>query len=503
MSSLCPVLSPDLSRLVRGAVCFLFAIIFFGIVPSVVLGAETLPVLQADVCVVGGGSGGFATALAAARAGAKVIVVEREPILGGTSTSALVSNWEPGPGCEFARELFDRLQKTPGSIGVTQNNNPGHKKGPFGLFMVDPKLPYDQSLRRAGVPHARLHSVAFDPQAMAQAMQKMLEETGRVTLLLNTSFVEAKAVESTGDDGKTVRKVEAIEVENSQAVRQTIRAKIFVDSTGCVALCRALGCETMLGADPKSRFAEPSAPEEPQKVLNAISLCYAIRPSKTPLLQEKPEPMPSFARTAHVTGWPEGKLIVNPLPILPGIDLIDRGYDACMEAGRRAIVAHWNWLQSVEPFSGYEFDSAAPMLGVRESYRVVTEYVLAQHDLVDGLERQKHSDLIAVVDHPCDVHGQGGHLGRVEGAYGVPYRCLIPSGGWANLLVACRGAGFSKIAASSCRLSRTMIQLGHAAGEAAVLAIEDDVPVGQIDIESLTKKLKVRDRYLKTKTKGN
>ena len=64
--------------------------------------------------------------LAAARAGANVIVVEREPVLGeGTSTQALVSNWEPGPGCEFARELFDRLQKIPGAIGVTRDQNPG------------------------------------------------------------------------------------------------------------------------------------------------------------------------------------------------------------------------------------------------------------------------------------------------------------------------------------------------------------------------------------------
>jgi hypothetical protein len=53
--------------------------------------------------------------------------------------------------------------------------------------------------------------------------------------------------------------------------------------------------------------------------------------------------------------------------------------------------------------------------------------------------------------------------------YGVPFRCLIPRG-WRNLLVAGRAAGFSSIAASSCRLTRTMMQLGQAAGTAAAIA---------------------------------
>jgi hypothetical protein len=108
------------------------------------------------------------------------------------------------------------------------------------------------------------------------------------------------------------------------------------------------------------------------------------------------------------------------------------------------------------------------MLGVRESWRVVTEYVLRQQDLEQGLPAQTHPDLIGIADHPTDRHGEGGGLGDPEHAYGIPFRCLIPRG-WANLLVACHGAGFSSIAASSCRLTRTMMELGQAAGTAAAL----------------------------------
>ena len=72
----------------------------------------------------------------------------------------------------------------------------------------------------------------------------------------------------------------------------------------------------------------------------------------------------------------------------------------------------------------------------------------------------------------------------MEAPYGIPYRCLIPKG-FRNLFVACRGAGFSSLAASSCRLSRTMVQLGQAAGTAAAIAHArgldlPEVPAGEL-----------------------
>jgi hypothetical protein len=130
------------------------------------------------------------------------------------------------------------------------------------------------------------------------------------------------------------------------------------------------------------------------------------------------------------------------------------------------------------------------MLGIRETYRVVGEYVLRQQDLEAGLKGQTHPDLIAVADHSMDVHGEGSRRvhGEIRAPYGVPYRCLVPKGS-VNLLAACRGASFSHIAASSCRLSRTMMQLGHAAGEAAAMAAKSSVPVGQVDVAELRRRL--------------
>jgi hypothetical protein len=72
----------------------------------------------------------------------------------------------------------------------------------------------------------------------------------------------------------------------------------------------------------------------------------------------------------------------------------------------------------------------------------------------------------------------------LEGPFGIPYRCLLPRG-VKNLLVASRAAGFSHIAASSCRLQRTLITLGQAAGNAAALAVKHHVDPRGIDIAEL------------------
>lgn len=442
--------------------------------------------LEADICVVGAGSAGIGAALAAARRGAQVILVERQKRLGGTGTNAYVANWEPGPGCSIAHEVYQRMKAIHGA-GVAKGY-PVQTNAPMGYLLVTEGIPYEASLRRAGIPSSKWRRVPYKPDAFDQVVREMLDETGGVKILDRTTFFHAEP-----NDSKT--RVESILAESSDGQILRIRAKVFIDSTGCVWLCRDLGCEVMLGADSQSRFNEPTAPKKGFLQLNAISRCYLIRPSDVPNPAPEPEAGTPFPKCAFVTGWKDGLQAVNPLPVLPGRALIDLGYDECLQRSERMARAHWHWLQQVPEFQDYELVEIAPMLGIRESYRVCTRYVLNENDLTAGLPGQKHDDLIAVADHPCDVHGAGGHLGELKTGYGIPYRCLIPDGEWENLLVACRGAGFSKIAASSCRLERTMIQLGHAAGAAAAMASRENVPVDEIDVQSLVRELDARSRY--------
>jgi hypothetical protein len=132
----------------------------------------------------------------------------------------------------------------------------------------------------------------------------------------------------------------------------------------------------------------------------------------------------------------------------------------------------------------------APALGVRESRRIEGEYVLTEHDLRAGLSGQRHADIVCLADHSMDTHGAHAHgSGEMAEPYGVPYRTLVPKG-LRNLLITSRAASFSSLAASSCRLSRTMIGLGQAGGTAVALARELGVELPDVPPERLREALR-------------
>ena len=441
--------------------------------------------LQCDVCVIGSGSAGSAAAIMAAREGADTIIVERFEQLGGTGTNAFIANWEPGPGCSLAKELFERM-KAVGGAGVGKSH-PLQGTFPYGYLLITEGETYESTTHRAGVKDTRV--VPFKPEAFDRVVRDLCAETKKVQILDKTVFFQSETnVDRT--------KVESILVRNEKGEVLRIWAKVFIDSSGDVWLCRSLSCETMLGIDARSTFNEPSAPEQPVLQLNAITRGYEIAGSANPKQVPAPQTPVPFPKAAYITGWKDGPLSVNMMPTLPGRTLIDLGYEETLRRSEEIVHAHWHWLQQCPDFNDFELVRIAPMLGIREGYRVKTKYVLSEHDLVATLKNQKHKDIIAIADHPCDIHGAGGGLHRVMTyAYGIPYRCLVPEGELTNLLVACRGSGFSRIAASSCRLHRTMIQLGHAAGIAAARAAKDGKAVGAIDAEALAKELNAPARY--------
>ena len=442
--------------------------------------------LAADVCVVGAGSGGCGAAIAASREGAEVVLIEKMERLGGTGTNGLVSNWEGGPGCSIAKEIFERMKAIDGAaVGRATKID---LDAPYGCRLACDE-PYEISLTRAVEPKGGYRSVVYKPEAFDRVVREMLAETGRVTILDRTEFFDVEV-----NPEKT--KIIAVWTRDSDGNILRIRADVFIDSTGSVRLCRQLGCETRRGIEPKSLYGEPLAPEKEVLRLNALTRCYRVEPVPNARPETvRPEDETDFPKCAYITGWSDGPRMINMLTTLPGADLIHDGYGRCMERSEKIVHNHWRWLQQKADFSGYELTQIAPMLGIREDDRVVTEYVLRQQDLDATWEGQTHPDMIAAADHPCDIHGEGGGLVHVKSAYGIPYRSLIPKSSYKNLLVACRGAGLSRIAAASCRLQRTILQFGHAAGVAAAWAARDDRPVREIDVERLVKKMDARARY--------
>jgi hypothetical protein len=302
------------------------------------------------------------------------------------------------------------------------------------------------------------HGVVFEPEPMAATMKAMLDETGRCCVLLNTEFRTVRA---------TAGRVEFLQLNDGQR----IAARSYVDATGDGSVCLGAGCEMTTGREARDRFDEPGAPPEATQQVNGVTLMYRVTQNPQPGMEPLPPHVPaqcwwrgSFP-VAQMNHYPNGDLNINMLPTMEGREFIQLGYPAADTECRRRVLAHWHDLQTrYDEFRRYRIAWVAPALGVRETRRIVGEHVLTERDVRGGLSRQTHPDMIAIADHALDTHGSHAHgIGELREPYGVPYRCLIPNG-YRNLLIACRAASFSSLAASSCRLSRTMMQLGQAAG---------------------------------------
>jgi len=447
-------------------------------------------VVEADVAVIGGGSAGFAAAWSAAHLGSTVALVEKESMLGGTSTIGGVNNWEPVMGATgVPYRVYQRLKTVPRAVGVYRiERHCGWKKPwekyvfPGGFIATDPCLTYAQTLLRHGQGmgneawfREHCHGVIFEPDAMAAAMLDMLKETGHCRVFLNAAFAGVKR------EGGRVSEV-------TLSDGTTVRARIFIDATDGV-LCEQLGCNLMSGRESKAEFNEPGAPTNRVNQVNGATLVYRITPidkKAADLVEPLPQGVPekcwwgSFP-VAFVGEYPNGDRFVNMLPTMKGEEYLALGQEAAYAECRRRVYAHWHWYQAnFDEFRRFKLKMIFPKAGLRETRRVRGEYVLNQNDLIAGLSKQAHGDIIAIADHPMDNHGGSGPGGEVKEAYGIPYRCLLPLN-TQNVLIAGRGASFSAIAASSCRLSRTMMQLGEAAGVAAHLACENKVSLREVE----------------------
>jgi hypothetical protein len=459
-----------------------------------------------DIVVVGAGSGGFGAALAASRLGASVLLIEKSESLGGTAARGGVNNWEPGVGgTGIPFDLYKRLRRLPDAIGIYKYGrhfawqgpevNP---KFPGGELLIDPSATYIDSLRRFGAPplweaeefrRTNWHGVPYEPETYAAEMERMLAETGHCTVLKNTAFTDAEA---------HPRWLRALTLSDGR----TVTATFFIDATANLLLAQRIGCRTALGQEPRSLYDEPSAPKEPTDRLNGTTLIFRV--SRRGKDHAAIDPLPANIPTkcwwadnfpvSACTQYPNGDFNINSLPVMAGREAHDLGFERAYAECRRRIAAQWHYMQSVFPeFQSFRVIWVAPGLGVREGPRLVGRYVLTEHDLIAGLSGQKHDDIVTIADHARDTHGADtgrAGTGEVKEPYGVPFRTLLPAE-FENVAVSCRGASFSSIAASSCRLSRTMMQLGQAAGTAASLAVRHGLKsLAQVPAATLLASLK-------------
>ncbi len=436
-----------------------------------------------DLIVLGAGSGGIGAALAAARLGLRTLLVEEWPAIGGVAVHGGVNVWEPGVGgTGIPHDIYRRLRQTPDAVGIYSFGRhccwPGANKPPFpgGELLVDPERSYADTLRRHGsrglaqdeaFVRKYWHGVVFEPDAYSSAVAEMLRETGLVEVRTGAALAEVDCVGG---------RLESVML----ADRTRLRSGAWIDATNTGALCRACGARVA------PRAAAP---------LNAVSLIYRITPAAPARIEPLPAGLPSgcwwqasFPLMSCVE-YPNRDRSCNMLPTMSAEECLALGPRAAYQECERRVRAHWRWVQQEYPeFRGYRIARIAPRLGIRETVHLECEYMLCKDDLLKGLPGQNHPDIIALADHAMDSHGQGAGCTELARPYGIPFRSLEPKG-LQNVLISSMAAGFTSEAATSCRLSRTIMQLGQAAGTAAALASRLGLIPREAPVEQLRKAL--------------
>lgn len=430
-----------------------------------------------DVCIVGGGAGGVSCAYALKNSGLKVVLVEEQPFLGGTHTQGYVSSLVPAPSPLFIKDVFFELMEKDQACMSVGEHQPMSKDDVRGLDWA--RTYYHNPIQ---------YCLAFNPKALSLKYEKDLAPY--VELMMNSSISSAHH-----ENGV----VKYITLKNGI----TIYANQFIDCTADDVLLSLCGATLYQGGDANNRylteygFTEEHGADENYNFCNAVTLMYRVCKGNEDLSGVTADYYNNAAYWFYNSD--PDRIYFNSMNYVSGTnsgtDLITLGKDVVYENLVSKMKSHWKTIKNgcmvdkfPHPASGYKFDRVAPMLGIRESYRAKCERMLHESDMNSyvNLENIKSATndldkIIAVGTYIADLHNDPqisteslNEINSNIGKYGVPYGCIIPKE-FKNVLVASRGAGFTHIVASSFRLTRSIMQLGWAAGFATIILNEDEL----------------------------
>ena len=424
--------------------------------------SKSVPVVGSyDVVVCGAGPAGVIAAIAAAREGASVALVERFGFLGGMATAGLVM---------------------PLSVFTYQNKR------------VIGGIPWEfiERLEAMGGGYIEkpLGNVAFDPELYKLCMQRMVLEAG-VTLYMN-SYLTGTVV---GTEGT----VECVVIENKSGA-EALEAKVFIDCTGDADLA------AMAGVEMQPMNGEPLQPLSTYFILAGVDTsspliaeamhhnkqgvnCHCL-PIREYLLERAEElNMPEFGGPWFCTTLHEGCVAVNMTRT--AADACDnRDYTAAEcrlreDVYRMADVLRNNFAE----FKNCYVASVATQAGIRETRRIKGVHTMTAEEYMSGY---RYEDSISRGAHPIDIHATKGssqvtHF--LEQAAYVPYRALIANN-YPNLLVAGRCLSADRKAFASMRVQASCMGTGQAAGVAAAMCAKVGCSVQSVDIGALVERLK-------------
>jgi 2-polyprenyl-6-methoxyphenol hydroxylase-like FAD-dependent oxidoreductase len=434
-----------------------------------------------DVLIVGGGNAGCAAAIAAARHGARTLLVERYGFLGGTATAAMVGPWMTFHSTNdrivggIAQEMVERLAR--------KGASPGHLA--------------DSSDYVATI-------TPFDPEVHKALLFEMMEEAG-VRLLLHAYFLSAQV------DAATLRGATFATVGGTREYAGTV----VIDATADALVAASAGVPTQQGDErgrvqpatlmfrlshvdlgalagylrehPDQMRTSLPAQERVPEALTAVAGLYDLwRQAREDRLVDVPRELVSF----FISPYPD-EVTVNMTRVVD-VDPLDPDdlTRAEIESRLQAMQLLDFFRQRVPGFAQARIAASGTQVGIRESRRIVGRYTLTRDDV---LQARHFDDAVARSAYPIDVHnpsGSGTTTQRLApgATYEIPYRTLLPIDR-EQLLVAGRCISTTHEALASTRLTPTVMTLGQAAGTAAALACARGVRVADVDTAELRAQL--------------
>jgi len=406
-----------------------------------------------DAVVIGGGPSGVCAAVAGARLGLKVLLVESTGLLGGMATSGLVGPFmtsydrdgeEKTVGGLF-KEIISRLEEFSAVIAPEK---------------VDAPSVYSSFIRRY---HRKL--TPFNSFYLQIVLDDMVSEAG-VEVLCYTKFADCIV-----ENGRIKYAILA-----APEGMLCVGAKTFIDCSGIAAVAEAAGVSTYKGNEESGVPQPGTLMFEVDGVDTEKYVAYA----KTPEYPVKAYLMPTSKRYK-----------VNHYHVFSVDEANAKSLTAAHKTARRQVLDAYGVLKYKTPgFENAEIINVASVLGIRESRHILGEYQITVDDVSQGT---KFEDRIAVYGFGMDVHRRseqesGNFKIEVAGRYYIPYRSLLPKN-CANLLVAGKTLSCQSQAVGGMRCMPAAMAMGQAAGTAAAIAARDNVSPKDVNIKKLQQQL--------------
>ncbi|WP_116952396.1 FAD-dependent oxidoreductase [Jiangella endophytica] len=415
-----------------------------------------------DVTVVGGGLAGVCAAIAAARLGRSVALINNRPVLGGNSSSE-IRVWVVG-ATAHGRNHHARETGIMGELFVeNQYRNPEGNAYYWDAVVLD--------------------AVRAEPN---------------ISLYLNTDVREVAASGS-----PEARRVEsATGWTMGSELLTTFTGPVFLDCTGDGLVGALAGASFRLGREARSEYDEPWAPEVADDITLGSTLLFYSKDAGEPVRFVPPD----FTKDITATSIPARRIIRAEdngcaywwIEFGGELDTVHDN-EAIRDELWAVVYGIWDHIKNSGAYDAdtltLEWVGAVP--GKREYRRFIGDYVLTQHDVLGQTE---FDDRVAFGGWSIDLHPPGGMYAQEEGAkqryadgiYHIPYRILY-SKNVTNLLLAGRNVSASHVAFGTTRVQATTAVMGEAAGTAAALSVAGGVPPRSVDVGELQRTLLRQD----------